>query len=341
MASTEKFAAVGLIALWSGMEASLFLGNPIIQYQGALRATRGESWTVETGLAASDATEDPGYHQLPAALGESPINEGDVVWIAGNRFVESYMEYIAAGGKDVLALGEWGFLGDGSAIRFGSALHFYRLSAAVAKAALGFYEPKLVATVHGHPSEGVFAGRQVYVGCVTSDVGERRLNDAFWFRQTNDYDGYDRAVIQAVMLADMDQGDIEAKVQKKSAFYENQFRYQLVEENEQLRAALARQPIGEQRVPATQAPSGVFVIPLVTTETGYITGYLTTDWASHPGGLTPHYSRDLSEMGIAKFVLSMERGLSHIFTTNENAIGKSPISIDDNSIDILGLLDNE
>jgi hypothetical protein len=324
--STEKIVAVGLIALWSGMEASLSLGNPVIQHHGATRATHGDSWTLKTGLATSDVSEDPGYRQLPEALGETPINEGDLVWVAGNKFVESYTEYIAAGGEDVLALGEWAFLGDGSAIRFGSALHFYRQSAALAKAALGFYEPKLVAAVHGRPLEGVFAARQVYVGCVITEVGERRLNDAFWFRQTENFNGYERAVIQAVKLAGLGENDVAANVDQKSAFYEGQFHDQLVDENEKLRTALADR-VSDDLVHAQAAYSGVSMLPWAKPRTWIVKALLTKN-LKH-------------EMPVTNATLWVGSELSHILTMRANVIGKSRAPIGDNAIDTFGLVDND
>lgn len=211
---------MGVFALWLGNESSMFLANPVIDYEGRLLLTRGENWSAPADLANSDVTGEPGYVAFNTPiLKRTRVAEGDVAWIAGKKFIEAYNDFIEGGGDDVLEISSWRVLTNGCALKVGRAFRFYDLGAALANETRHFYESRISQNLT-EVDKASNAARFLYAGCVGVDSGERSVADALWFFLNSRYEEYKRSVMHASILQGVDESSIEAEIENRAAFYE-------------------------------------------------------------------------------------------------------------------------
>jgi hypothetical protein len=215
-----QIPVVGLLALWSGNENALFIGNPVIQHNGEAALTRGENWSIPQDLTAGDVSGQPGYVPFTTpTLKKTSINEGDVAWIAGSAFMVSYRKFLRAGGDDVLSISSWTRRPDGCSFKFGLSKDFYLQGAKLAAAALGFYETRLSLSDSSPGEWDISAARAIYDGVPGIDIAERQIVDAIWYHHVGDLEMYQRALTHAAIFNDTTEEEIESTIEKRASFY--------------------------------------------------------------------------------------------------------------------------
>jgi hypothetical protein len=131
------FEVVGIMAIWTGKEQALFVGNPAIRVGEDVWLTRGESWTVATGLTPLFDAEGAGYVPFSTpGLSNVFAREGDVAWLAGAVYAHHYEKYLNAGGADTFSFKLWHRFPDGCAMFLGPSDEFYRTSARFARSTM-------------------------------------------------------------------------------------------------------------------------------------------------------------------------------------------------------------
>jgi len=214
MTPADSFKAHGVLAVWNGNETALTAANPAIEIDGRIRATRGENWTSPDGVSQASVDHSAGF----VAIDPTDISEGDVVWLAGPAYVDSYLTLLKSGCIDRLTIGSWRPLPDGWMVRFGTSALFYETGAIVASDARRTYE-KALASGASPESELVIAARMVDTGSPGVTRGDRRLADAVWYALTSDFDLYSRSVRLASVALERPEGEIKEFVDEQVEFY--------------------------------------------------------------------------------------------------------------------------
>lgn len=251
LASRTRFwRAVGVMAIWSGNENSLFIGNVAIDYDGHERLTRGEQWTAPQDLTRGTYSDQPGYVAFSTpSLSDTFVREGDVAWLAGAGFSEDYGNYLDAGGDDVLGFRLWHRFPDGCAMQIGPSTTFYEHGGKLARAAGTYYESRLVRGAN-YDQRDIQAARRLYEGSPGVSTIERRLADAFWYYVSENYEMFSRTEAQAERFDGISPHELITRVKKRAEFYAEPRLADgsmaavraLAEENRRLRAMITYRP---------------------------------------------------------------------------------------------------